>query len=87
MPCVAAGGREHKRDDNGSGGGKLPVITVIWRDAHAYVEWLAEKTGKGYGLLSEAEWEYAARAGTSTRYPWGDEQGTNRANFRGSGSQ
>ena len=63
------------------------MINVSWDDAQAYVAWLSKKTGKPYRLLSEAEWEYAARAGTTTRYPWGDEPGTNRANFRDSGSQ
>jgi formylglycine-generating enzyme required for sulfatase activity len=63
------------------------VINVSWDDAQGYVAWLAKKTGKPYRLLSEAEWEYAARAGTATPYPWGDEPGTNRANFKGAGSQ
>ena len=85
--CVAAGGCTHKPEDAGWGRGKRPVINVSWDDAQAYVAWLSKKTGKRYRLLSEAEWEYAARGGTTTRYPWGDEPGTNRANFDGSGSQ
>jgi formylglycine-generating enzyme required for sulfatase activity len=85
--CVKAGGCKHKPEDAGWGRGNRPVINVTWEDAQAYVAWLSKKTGKPYRLLSEAEWEYAARAGTTTRYPWGDEPGTNRANFRGSGSQ
>ncbi len=61
-----------------------PVACVSWADAKAYVEWLSRKTGKPYRMLSEAEWEYAARAGTTTRYGWGDdrdnEQGCGYAN-------
>jgi formylglycine-generating enzyme required for sulfatase activity len=85
--CVAAGGCQQKPDDEGWGRGRQPVINVSWDDAQAYVSWLAKKTGKGYRLLSEAEWEYAARAGSTTAYPWGQEPGTNRANFSNSGSE
>jgi formylglycine-generating enzyme required for sulfatase activity len=49
-----------------------PVACVSWNDAKAYVQWLARKTGKPYRLPSEAEWEYAARAGSSARWPWGE---------------
>ena len=85
--CVAAGGCKHRPKDEGWGRGKRPVINVSWEEAQAYVAWLSKKTGQQYRLLSEAEWEYAARAGTTTRYPWGDDPGVNRANFDGSGSQ
>jgi formylglycine-generating enzyme required for sulfatase activity len=81
-----ATGRE-KPDDTGWGRGRRPVINVSWRDAVAYAEWLSRQTGKRYRLPTEAEWEYAARAGTRTSYWWGDEVAENRANFRGSGSQ
>nr|WP_273703197.1 formylglycine-generating enzyme family protein [Candidatus Accumulibacter vicinus] len=85
--CVADRGCKYKPGDEGWRRGRQPVINVSWDDAQAYVAWLAKKTGKPYRLLSESEWEYAARAGTRTRYPWGNEPGTNRANFFGSGSQ
>jgi len=51
---------------------KRPVINIKWNDALAYVEWLAKLTGKAYRLLSEAEWEYCCRAGTTTAYATGE---------------
>jgi formylglycine-generating enzyme required for sulfatase activity len=59
---------------------------VTWDDAQQYVAWLSEMTGQRYRLPSEAEWEYAARAGTTTAYWWGDEVGTGNANCIGCGS-
>jgi formylglycine-generating enzyme required for sulfatase activity len=50
-----------------------PVVCVSWSDAKAYVAWLTQKTGKAYRLLTEAEWEYAARGGTTTARPWGND--------------
>ena len=52
-------------------GGNEPVVCIDWNDAKAYVAWLSKKTGKTYRLLSEAEWEYVARAGTTTRFSFG----------------
>jgi formylglycine-generating enzyme required for sulfatase activity/lipoprotein NlpI len=55
-------------------GGNHPVVCVNWNDAKAYVAWLTNKTGKSYRLLTEAEWEYSARAGTTTAYNFGNEE-------------
>jgi formylglycine-generating enzyme required for sulfatase activity len=85
--CLAHGGCTHKPDEKGWGRGKRPVIDVDWEDARQYVEWLSKQTGKTYRLLTEAEWEYAARAGSTTRYPWGDEIGKGNANCQGCGSR
>ena len=60
-----------------------PVACVTWTDAQAYADWLAEKTGQPYRLPTEAEWEHAARAGTTGTYTWGDDPdgGCNVANI------
>ena len=63
--------------------GLYPVSSVSWNDAMAYVTWLSRETGEPYRLPSEAEWEYAARASTNTRYSWGADIGANRANCFG----
>jgi len=63
------------------------VINVTWDDAQKYVAWFSKMTGRSYRLLTEAEWEYAARAGSTTAYFWGDEIGKNNANCSGCGSQ
>lgn len=60
---------------------RSPVVCVAWEDVSAYIGWLREKTGKPYRLPSEAEWEYAARARSSTAYPWGDKASHNHANY------
>ena len=65
---------------------RRPVIIVSWAEAKRYVEWLSRKTEKNYRLLSEAEWEYVARAG-ATRYGWDEQVGRNNANCDGCGSQ
>jgi formylglycine-generating enzyme required for sulfatase activity len=86
--CADAGGcGGYRPNDLGWGRGKRPVINVSWNDAKAYVGWLSTKTGQNYRLLSEAEWEYAARAGTQTKYPWSDDIGKGHANCSDCGSQ
>ena len=85
--CRGGSGCSHNPDDRGWGRGTRPVINVSWEDAQAYVRWLSRETGKGYRLLSESEWEYVARAGTTTHYWWGDAVGSNRANCDGCGSR
>jgi formylglycine-generating enzyme required for sulfatase activity len=65
----------------------LSKDNVSWDDAQAYVAWLSRMTGKEYRLLTEAEWEYAARASSTTAYFWGDEIGKENANCVGCGSQ
>ena len=63
------------------------MINVSWEDAQAYVAWLSRESGARYRLLSEAEWEYVARAGSKTVYSWGNDIGRNRANCWGYGSR
>ena len=70
----------NKVDDKGWGRGRRPVVNVSWDDATEYAAWLSAQTGKRYRLPAEAEWEYAARAGTTTQYAWGNDIGRNRAN-------
>ena len=82
--CVRAGGREGDEvDDEGWGRGRRPVINVSWWGATAYVWWLSEETGEHYRLLSEAEWEYVARAGTETARYWGEDAALQCQNANG----
>jgi formylglycine-generating enzyme required for sulfatase activity/uncharacterized caspase-like protein len=82
--CVDDGGcNGYRPSDQGWGRGSRPVVNVNWDDARAYVMWLSRKTGKGYRLLSEAEWEYIARATTTTPYWWGSSFSTDQANYNG----
>ena len=75
----ATGGR--RPDDQGLGRGNRPVITVDWEEARAYAGWLSEQTGRSYRLPTEAEWEYAAKAGTTTKYSWGNTASHEQANY------
>ena len=70
--CAEAGGCGGRLpDDFGWGRGRRPVIDVSWEDVQAYAQWLSREAGEPYRLLTEAEWEYVARAGTQTARYWG----------------
>jgi formylglycine-generating enzyme required for sulfatase activity len=84
--CRSVGGCPDM-DDSDMGGGNKPVINTNWDDSRQYVAWLARMTGQPYRLLTEAEWEYAARAGTATAFYWGDELGQGHANCDGCGGK
>ena len=82
--CVDDGGCSHRPDDKGWGRGNRPIINVSWNHiTRQYLPWLSRKTGHSYRLLSEAEWEYAARAGTGTAYWWGNKAVRANANCKG----
>ena len=82
--CVRDGGcGGYRPDDEGWGRGRRPVINVSWEDAQSYVGWLSRKTGEKYRLLSESEWEYVARAGTTGAFHFGATISTSRANYDG----
>lgn len=78
--------RRERPDDERWGRGRRPVINVSWDSAREYTEWLSSQTGESYRLPTDAEWEYAARAGSESRFWWGDEVDTARANCAGCGS-
>jgi formylglycine-generating enzyme required for sulfatase activity len=79
--CVAAKACSTEADDNKWGRGKRPVINVDFEDGEQYTRWLSKKTGKRYRLPSESEWEYAARAGTSTVFAFGDKLDPSNTNY------
>ena len=82
--CVFAGGcNGYRPDDEHFGQGRRPVINVNWEDTKSYVAWLSRKTGEQYRLLSEAEWEYAARAGTEEPFHFGSRISTDQAKYDG----
>lgn len=82
--CVSDGACDgYRPDDEGWGRGRRPVINVSWEDAQMFVAWLTRKTGKKYRLLSESEWEYVARAGSTTAFHTGVTISTSQANYDG----
>ena len=81
--CAAAGACRHRPGDGGWGRGRQPAIDVSWNDAQAYVAWLSSRTGQEYRLLTEAEWEYVARAGSTTPFHTGATISTDQANYDG----
>lgn len=83
--CNSAGGCKYRPDDHGWGRGNRPVIDVSWDDARGFVAWLSRTTAKNYRLATEAEWEYAARAGTTSAFWWGRDVGSGNANCDGCG--
>ncbi len=97
--CVAAGAcestiQEEEGGDEGGGRGARPVVNVSWRDTRDFVDWLNAETEAGqYRLLTEAEWEYVARAGSEARFSWGDDDpvcdvgADNGASFGGCGEE
>lgn len=80
--CVAAGACRGGQDDHGWGRGTRPVINVSWDDARAYAAWLSRTLGAACRLPTEAEWQQAAAAGSSTAFWWGDSPGRGMANCR-----
>jgi formylglycine-generating enzyme required for sulfatase activity len=84
QPCIDAGVCS-KPNDEGWGRDNRPVIHVSWNDiTQKYIPWLNKETGKKFRLPTEAEWEYAARAGTTSDYSWGDRASASRANYKDS---
>ncbi|NQW00952.1 MAG: SUMF1/EgtB/PvdO family nonheme iron enzyme [Rhodospirillales bacterium] len=80
--CLKAKACSHAPDDHKWGRRGRPVINVTWDQAETYTSWLTEVTGHRYRLPSEAEWEYAHRAGTTTAFWWGEKAGENNANCK-----
>ncbi len=81
--CIAEAGCKQRPDDRGLGRARRPAIDLDWDDAKGYTAWLSQKTGHTYRLPTESEWEYAARAGSTTTYPWGKTVDKDKANCMG----
>jgi formylglycine-generating enzyme required for sulfatase activity len=84
--CVAANGCNYSPQDRGWGRGNLPVTYANWVDIQSYLMWLSSLTGHHYRLPSEAEWEYAARAGSPSSFSWGEKMVNGYANCAGCGA-
>ncbi len=80
--CVDDGACRGDLDDHGWGRGSRPAINMTWDDAAAFTAWVGKRSGLTCRLPAEAEWEYAARAGTTTGFWWGNAAGTGNANCR-----
>ena len=85
--CRVAGGCAKKPDDHKWGRGVRPVMNITFADVKEYLAWISRKTGRTYRLPTEAEWEYAARAGTTTDFWWGNKIGNKLANCRNCGPE
>ena len=81
--CLAEAGCKQRPDDRGLGRARRPAIDLDWDDAKGYTAWLSQKTGHTYRLPTESEWEYVARAGSTTTYPWGKTVDKDKANCIG----
>ena len=82
--CVNAGACGHSPNDLDWGKGSRPVINVSWNDiTQNFILWLNRQTGQNFNLPSEAQWEYAARAGSRTKYSWGDKIDCSQAQYGG----
>jgi formylglycine-generating enzyme required for sulfatase activity len=79
--CVADGGCGGYRPEAPWGRGRMPVVNVDFKNAESYAAWLSRKTGHRYRLLSEAEWEYAARGGSKATFAFGPALSAGQANF------
>ena len=81
--CVEASACSFRPEDEGWGRGNRPVINIRWYDAKEYVDWLSRETGEEYRLLSESEWEFVARAGTTKPFIFGSTISSDQANYDG----